>query len=179
LLILELRKTEPSTMNIVSKGVKKHYRKLSRKRNDSLQSIDEEISENPAETRSRPSELKIVHQTDPISTVVTGRIARAESLVPVIQELDSLLEALLSELYFYKCSFAESGIFMQQGFNGTSRVSQSTIEFMFTDQRINSIRDDDNHNTTYFSRVSAERLLAVVNAIAMIKTPRLVTSYEI
>lgn len=116
-----------------------------------------------------PPPLRIVHQTDNPNLFVARRIRRAEALVPVVTELRQLLEVLLSELFFHKCSLAQSGIFFFDQTARRSRLSPALSAFLSGDPELNAMRDDDNiHNTTYFNAVSNERMLAVLHALASI-----------
>jgi hypothetical protein len=165
-------------MNTLRSKVHHHYRKISRTRNDSLTSVKEEEDERTKTElpKDRTSGPKIVHQTDAINPLMARRFKRANALVLVIQELRKLHESLLSELFFHKCSFSGSGVFISTQDLSTIGLDQSTIEFMFRDPELLSYRDDDDVDTTHFNRVSQESILAVLNVAARMPYNPFVTS---
>lgn len=159
--------------------------RFSRKRNDSLFSISEIIGAFNKETQAEsdiqakaPAPLKIVHQTDAPKPFMVRRINRAEALVPIIEQLRALHEELMSELFFHKCSFVSDGIFLPPAADQPPRLSERLESFMFGDTILNSIRDDDNHNTTYYNQVTNERILSIIHVLASVKDMPVVTSFS-
>jgi len=165
-------------MNTLRSKVHQHYRKISRTRNDSLTSVQEEEATGVKTEAANDSCLrsKIVHQTDVVNPLMARRFKRANALVLVVQEIRKLHESLMSELFFHKCCFNRSGVFISTQDLVAIGLDQSTLEFMFRDPELLAQRDDDDVDTTHFNKVSQENILAVLNVAARMPHNPFVTS---
>lgn len=159
-----------------------------KKRSDSLFSIREHVESSSKGSVSRSTRsssdsdrltpIEIIHQTDKPKPFALHRIQRAETLIPVIKELRQLHEELMSELFFHRNSFAKEGIFIMDQSSGTY-LSAGAKEFLFSDVILNSIREDDvEHNSTYYNRVTNERLLSIIHTVASMKNMPIVSRIE-